>query len=110
MGYDYHHYTVVREAEARGLERRHAHARALKESPTDRIRRWPGIRHTIVAMMLRWRPVRVRPVAKGTGAAGLRIVDHHVTDYGCRLADGSMGRVVIIAGTDERWTAVCVPA
>jgi hypothetical protein len=41
---------------------------------------------------------------------GLRVDAHDLTDYVCRLADGSMGRVAIISGTDEEWTAVCIPA
>jgi hypothetical protein len=39
------------------------------------------------------------------------MMDHdHLTDYVCRLADGSMGHVAIVPGTDEEWTAVCVRA
>lgn len=110
MGFDYHCYKVLREGEARELERRHAHARALKESPTSPTRRLSGIRDSIVALMLRWHPRRVRPVALDTDRAGHRIDAHDLTDYLCRLTDGSMGRVAIIAGTDEEWTAVCVPA
>jgi hypothetical protein len=39
--------------------------------------------------------------------SGLPIDAHDVTDYVCRMADGSMGRVAIIAGTDDEWMALC---
>jgi hypothetical protein len=110
VGFGYHYHKVVRESEARQLERRHEHARALKESPTRQVRRWPGIRESIVSLLLRWRPGSPRPAALRDPATGLGIDDHDLTDYVCRLADGSMGRVAIILGPDEEWTAVCVPA
>ena len=109
MGFDFYHYKLVREGEARELERRHVHARALKESPTSPMRRQPGIRESIVAL-LRWRPERVRPAALGADMVGPLVDAHDVTDYVCRLADGSMGRVAIILGADEDWTGVCVRA
>ena len=76
---------------------------------SDRGRR-PSIRGSISARLLRWRQEGGRPAALGATAAGLRIDAHDLTDFVCRLADGSMGRVAIISGTDEEWTAVCVPA
>ncbi len=62
-----------------------------------------------------WGLLRRRP-PDGGRAAGLRAtadgprVDRPETDGVCRLADGSMGRVAIILGTDAEWTTVCVPA
>ena len=110
MGFGYHYHKVVRESETRQLERRHGHARALKESPTRQVRRWPGIRESIVSLLLRWRPESPRPAARRDPATGLGIDNHDLTDYVCRLADGSMGHVAIILGPDGEWTAVCVPA
>ena len=65
---------------------------------------------SVHASLLRWRPGSGWPAAPGTTAAGRRIDSHDLTDLVCRLADGSMGRVAIVPGTDEDWTAVCVPA
>jgi hypothetical protein len=110
MGFGHHYHKVVRESETRQLERRHEHARALKESPTRQERRWPGIRESIVSLLLLWRPESPRPAALRDPATGLGIDSHDLTDYVCRLADGSMGHVAIILGPDEEWTAVCVPA
>ena len=72
--------------------------------------RRPGITGSIQALLLRWRPEGGRPAALRATTAGLRVDAHDLTDFVCRLADGSMGRVAIIGGTDEEWTAVCVPA
>ena len=74
--------------------------------------RWrrPGFMDAISALPHRWRPASRRPAALRATAAGLRVDAHDLTDYVCRLADGSMGHVAIIPGTDEEWTAVCLPA
>jgi hypothetical protein len=72
--------------------------------------RQPGITDAISGLLLRWRPEGGGPAAPSAAAAGLRIEAHDLTDHVCRLADGSMGRVAIIPGTEEEWTAVCVPA
>jgi hypothetical protein len=73
-------------------------------------RRRPSITRSIQALLLRWRPEGGRPAALRATTSGPRVDAHDRTDYLCRLADGSMGRVAIIGGTDEEWTAVCVPA
>lgn len=75
----------------------------------DRGRR-PSIRDSISNLLLRWHPEGSHPAALRANAARLLVDEHDLTDYVCSLADGSMGRVAIIAGTDEEWTAVCVPA
>jgi len=71
--------------------------------------RRPSIGDSISTLLLRWHRRGGWPAALRATAAKLRIEAHDPTDYVCRLADGSMGRVAIIAGTDEEWTAVCVP-
>ena len=76
---------------------------------SDRGRR-PSITGPISALMLRWRPEGGPPAVLRASAAGLGIDAHDLTDFVCRLADGSMGRVAIVPGNDEEWTAVCVPA
>ena len=72
--------------------------------------RRPNTRGSIRALLLRWGPERGRPATLGVTAAGFRFDAQDLTDFACRLADGSMGHVAIIPGTDEEWTAVCVPA
>jgi hypothetical protein len=72
--------------------------------------RRPGITDAISGLLRRWHPENDRSAALQDAVTGLRIDAHDLTDYVCRLADGSMGRVAIIGGTDEEWKAVCVPA
>jgi hypothetical protein len=72
--------------------------------------RRPAITDAIAALLRRWLPESGRSAALHATVTGLRVDAHDLTDYVCRLADGSMGRVAIISGTDEEWTAVCVPA
>jgi hypothetical protein len=50
---------------------------------------------------------RLRPVAARRSAIAYDA--HELTDYICRLADGSMGRVAI-RESDGEWIGVCVPA
>jgi hypothetical protein len=69
-----------------------------------------SVTDAISGLLRRWRPEAGRSAALRATADGLRVEAHDLTDYVCRLADGSMGRVAIIAGTDEEWTAICVPA
>ncbi len=115
MSFSPQHYSdhkIVFAAEAQRLERRHAHARMLKERDFARPgrERRSNLRDWMLAL-LRRRPESHRPAARRANMAGLLVVDaHDLTDYVCRLADGSMGRVAIIAGTDEEWSAVCVRA
>ena len=72
--------------------------------------RRPSITGAVSALLLRWRPDRGRPGVLRVTATGLRVDAHDLTDYACHLADGSTGRLAIISGTDEEWTAVCIPA
>ena len=70
----------------------------------------PNTRGSIRALLFRWRREGSRPASLAATATGLRLDAHDLTDFVCRLADGSMGRVAIIPGNDEEWTAVCIPA
>jgi hypothetical protein len=72
--------------------------------------RRPGVTGAISGLLRRWLRDGGRSASLRSTAGGLRVDAHDLTDYVCRLADGSMGRVAIIGGTDEEWTAVCVPA
>jgi hypothetical protein len=72
--------------------------------------RRPGITGSIQALLFRWRAEGGQPAALRATTAGPRVDVHDLTDFACRLADGSRGRVAIVPGTDEEWTAVCVPA
>ncbi len=69
-----------------------------------------SIGDSILTLLLRWHREGSHPAALHANAAELRVDAHDLTDYACRLADGSMGRVAVIAETDEEWTVVCVPA
>ena len=86
----------------------------MSGGPSDRVAqgrgRRPGVTDAISGLLRRWRPEGGRPAALRATAGGLRVDAHDLTDYACRLADGSMGRVAIISGTDEEWTALCIPA
>jgi hypothetical protein len=42
----------------------------------------------------------------GVGMQGIVRRDHALTDYPCRLQDGSIGRVAVVLG-DGEWTLVC---
>ena len=109
VGFGYHYHNVLREGETPELARRHAHARALQESASARSDdgRWRSLRDSVMAL-LRWRPASRQPAAFRDAVTGRRIEAHDLTDHVCRLADGSMGRVAIIAGKNEEWTALCV--
>ena len=72
--------------------------------------RRPGVPDAIAGLLIRLHPGAGRSAALRATADGLRVDAHDLTDYVCRLADGSMGRLAIISGTDEEWTAVCIPA
>jgi hypothetical protein len=82
--------------------------------PSDRVAqglpRRPRVTDAVAGLLRRWRPDGRRSTALRTTADGVRVDAHDLTDYVCRLADGSMGRVAIISRTDEEWTAVCIPA
>jgi hypothetical protein len=99
----YDDYQTIRAGEAHRLERRHAHARALKDFDFAKQGLQPrsSLRDSMLALLQRLRPESRRPATP-------RIADHDLTDYVCRLEDGSMGRVAIILGVDDEWTAVCV--
>ena len=45
----------------------------------------------------------------GVGMQGIVRRDHALTDYACRLQDGSIGRVAVVQA-DGDWTLVCRPA
>jgi hypothetical protein len=69
----------------RGEERRHAHHRALLEGGPSGPSLPARLRATILA--------RMRP-------------DHSLTDYPCRLPDGSIGRVAVVQQGGE-WALLC---
>ena len=68
-----------------GEARRHAHERALLETRAER----PSMRARLEAAILN--------VVRR---------DHSLTDYPCRLSDGSIGRVAVVLRAGE-WTTVC---
>ena len=72
--------------------------------------RRPSITGAISGLLRRRPPDGGRSSGLRATADGLRVDGRELTDDVCRLADGSMGRVAIVPGTDAEWTAVCVPA
>lgn len=100
----YEFIKIVESADARNRERHIGHIRALKESE-DALRDGapqPRIVSRIMARLLSRRPAVAGPPA-------IRYDAHELTDYVCRLVDGTMGRVAI-RQSDGEWVAVCVPA
>jgi len=81
-------YTLAEACEQdrhRGEERHHAHERALRDARAER----PSLAVRLRAAIL----ARMRP-------------DHSLTDYPCRLPDGSIGRVAVVQHGGE-WTLLC---
>jgi hypothetical protein len=85
-GHDNYYFASFEEDRHRGEERRHVHARALLEGRADR----PSVRARLSAAIL-----NLAPSAR-----------HSLTDYPCRLQDGSIGRVAVVLRGGE-WTMVC---
>ncbi len=81
----------------RHRERHFSHARALRSQE-----RAGGIMSKVVAQLVSLRPAFTR-------RAALAAEEHQLTDYVCRLDNGSMGRVAI-RESDGEWIAVCVKA
>jgi hypothetical protein len=85
----WHYRVAAREHERhRDEARRHAHRRATLEARPAR-------------------PPRPSPLARLRAAIPSRgAEDHGLTDYPCRLPDGTIGRVSVIE-VDGEWTMVC---
>jgi hypothetical protein len=93
-------YEIHKTAQAerfRHRERDLSHRSALKAAQPRQ-----GMVSRIVSGLDRLRPMAARRAAIADDA-------HELTDYICRLADGSMGRVAIHE-SDGEWIGVCVPA
>lgn len=93
----YDEQRVIESVESRYRERHLSHVRALKSQ--DRVE---GIIDKVVRRLAPLRPALTRPAVLAADA-------HELTDYACRLDDGSMGRVAIRQSEGE-WIAVCVRA
>ncbi|OGN83586.1 MAG: hypothetical protein A2X23_03195 [Chloroflexi bacterium GWC2_73_18] len=98
----YEFYKILESADVRVRERHIGHIRALKEREyaLEDGERHHGIVSRITARLLSRRPVVAGPPA-------IRYDAHELTDYVCRLVDGTMGRVAI-RQSDGGWVAVCV--
>ena len=88
---------AIGSAESRHRERHLSHARALgdRDRPDGIVSRFVG------------RLASLRTALTRRGA--LAYDEHELTDYVCRLEDGSMGRVAI-RESDGEWIGVCVKA
>ena len=91
----YHEQKVIESVESRHRERHFSHVRALESHG-----QMDGLVSRFVGRLASLRPVF-------TERAALATSEHELTDYVCRLEDGSMGRVAIRESEGE-WVAVCV--
>lgn len=91
----YEDQKAIEAAEYRHRERHFSHVRALRSQQ----------RVDSVLSMLVGRLAALRSAL--TRRAALAAEEHELTDYVCRLDDGSMGRVAI-RESDGEWIAVCV--
>jgi hypothetical protein len=78
--------SVIDQERHQGEERRHAHHRALADARAERPSAF------------------ARLAAAATRRA--RREDHSLTDYPCRLPDGSIGRTAVVQ-RDGEWMLVC---
>lgn len=88
---------AIESVESRHRERHFGHVRALRSHE-----RVDGFINSVVQRLVSLRPAVTR-------RAVLAADEHELTDYACRLDDGSMGRVAIRESEGE-WMAVCVRA
>lgn len=79
---------------SRHRERHLSHVRALRSQE-----RGDGLADKLGRVLSSLRPTLAK--------RALPVTDHDLTDYACRLDDGSMGRVAIRESEGE-WVAVCV--
>jgi hypothetical protein len=93
----YDEQKAIENVESRHRERHLRHALALKGRERD-----DGIISRVVGLLVSLRPAFARRAVPTTD-------EHGLTDYVCRLDDGSMGRVVMRESEGE-WIAVCVRA
>jgi hypothetical protein len=91
MSFDPHLAGPRDEDRYRGMERRLAIERALRETAIERATGEHSAGEPFWARLL----TRLRP-------------DHSLTPYACRLPSGELGRTAI-KFRDGEWTAVCVP-
>lgn len=88
---------AIESAKSRHRERHLSHVRALRSHE-----RMDGIVSKAVGRLASLRPAFTKRTA-------LAAEEHELTDYVCRLDNGSMGRVAI-RESDGEWLAVCVRA
>jgi hypothetical protein len=70
----------------------------------------PSLAGTISNRLHRWSSLGGLSAILGASGTERSVQAPELTEEVCRLADGSVGRVAIVPGTGEEWTAVCVPA
>ena len=93
----YDEQRAIGSVESRHRERHLSHVRALRSDE-----RADGIINKVVRRLASLRPALTRRAVLATD-------EHGLTDYVCRLDDGSMGRVAVRESEGE-WMAVCVRA
>jgi hypothetical protein len=103
----WHYLVAAHEGDRhRDEARRHAHRRAILEArstpPALSARPAPSASRLGPARTPRRSPLAWLQAA----AADLRGQDHGLTDYPCRLPDGTLGRVSVVEVAGE-WTMVC---
>jgi hypothetical protein len=93
----YDDHKAINRAETRHQERHFSHVRELRGRE-----RMDGLVSMISGRLWALRSVLPK-------RAAIAFDEHELTDYVCRLADGSMGRVAI-READGDWIGVCVKA
>lgn len=91
----YDEQRAIASVESRHRERHLSHARALRSQA-----RGDGFADKVARLLSSLAPTLPRGAERVAQ-------DHDLTDYACRLDDGSMGRVAIRESGGE-WVAVCV--
>ena len=93
---DYHIQAIIEAEQQRGRERHIDHLRALREDAAG-----DGLVSRALGRLAALRPANARQA--------IAYEAHELTEYVCRLTDGSMGRVAMRQAEGE-WVAVCIAA
>jgi hypothetical protein len=101
---------TIDEDRERGLDHRHAIARARRDAGGTRSSGWASTLIDATRRFLR-SPDRTRPIGGGTAATrvaagGAAGADRLLTDLPCRTGDGRQGRVEVVLA-DGAWTLAC---
>jgi hypothetical protein len=102
---------TIDEDRERGLDRRHAIARARRDAGDARSSRWTGslieaARHLLRSPDRPWPIGHRAAAARGVAASGTTAADRLLTDLPCRTLDGRAGRIEVVLA-EGAWTLYC---